>query len=84
MVLLDGFGSMVRLPPLRVLWICLIDTRVDSMNRQGGRPVVVKKTGGRSGGGVLTEHGMRAMEYFWITYTDFKNYLGQRSARFEL
>lgn len=58
---------------------------VESMNRQGSRPVVEKSTGGRGGGGaILTESGQRAVDCFWSAYRDYKKFLAERTQQLNL
>jgi len=49
---------------------------VDSMNRQARKPLVIKSTGGRGGGGAtLTEEGERSICAFWDFHNDFQKFL---------
>jgi molybdate transport system regulatory protein len=52
---------------------------VESMNRQSGKPVVAKTTGGKGGGGaVLTETGEQAIAMFWSASREFQAFLAER------
>ncbi len=56
---------------------------VESMNRQGGEPLVVKVSGGKGGGGAtLTGRGQRAVAAFRALETRFRAYLDGEGQRF--
>ncbi|MDP8205167.1 MAG: LysR family transcriptional regulator [Candidatus Electryonea clarkiae] len=58
---------------------------VESMNKQSLNPVVIKRTGGKGGGGaVLTKAGENAINCFWAAYHDFQKYLAKYSKRLDL
>lgn len=49
---------------------------VESMNRQGSRPLVVKVIGGKDGGGAqLTDYGKKVVETFWQLQENFKSFI---------
>lgn len=58
---------------------------VDSMNRQGGKPLVVTGKGGKGGSGVqLTEAGERAIRDFSNLYERLIAFLGQETKNVKL
>lgn len=58
---------------------------VDSVNKQSEKPLVVKATGGRGGGGAkLTAEGEDAVKVFWIFYNDFIKFLESEETKLGL
>jgi len=58
---------------------------IDSINGQAVKPLVKMSTGGSGGGGAkLTEAGEQAIELFWTTHREFKEFLEQRTAGLDL
>lgn len=58
---------------------------VDAINQQSTKPIVVKKTGGRGGGGAeLTDTGKRVIDVFWTAHRDFESYIQQRNKTLSL
>lgn len=58
---------------------------VDSINRQAEKPLVVKTTGGKGGGGAeLTEEGEKAIKVFWTFYNDFLDFLKEEGRKLKL
>lgn len=57
---------------------------VDSMNRMAPKPLVVGSVGGKGGGGaVVTPEGERAIEFFWLSYHRFRDFLDDMQKDFK-
>lgn len=57
---------------------------VDAMNNLADRPLVVRMTGGKGGGGThLTPEGQRVINSFRIVQEEHKNFLGKLAGRIE-
>ncbi|MGC8769566.1 winged helix-turn-helix domain-containing protein [Calditerrivibrio sp.] len=49
---------------------------VESMNNQGSKPLVIKTTGGKDGGGAqLTEYGKKVVGLFWELQNNLKQFI---------
>jgi len=58
---------------------------VDSMNRQGGEPVVITATGGKGGGGArVTDAGLAVIDQFWNLYKKLARFLEKENAKLKL
>lgn len=57
---------------------------VESMNKQGSSPLVVKVTGGKDGGGAqLTDYGKKVVETFWQLQNNFKIFIENNKSLLE-
>ena len=55
---------------------------VDSMNRSGGKPLVITAIGGKNGGGTrITAEGEKAVKTFWELYKKLADFLKKENKK---